>query len=89
MQANETHEEIRVDLVDKNGFTYVGEFRGERVAQDRDVTVYRHEDGRLIVVGDEGRKYEYADCDALRGDVSDGVYIEVANAVGETPIIDL
>jgi hypothetical protein len=59
--------EFTVDLEDENGFPYVGRFRGARVGAAEGVDVYRHEDGRFIVVDESRKACTYDNFDALSG----------------------
>jgi hypothetical protein len=86
--APETHE---VFVEDNEGRTYLGRITGSLIAQDGYVSVFRTNDGRVLVYNESASKYLELDepIAQLRQWLGNAAYADAVEELGETPVIDL
>lgn len=86
-------ETIRLELVDDNGLGFIGRFRGTRIAEQDETTVYLTEDERVVAHNRENAAHAIMDRMEAQNELDcwlEGeAYIRAMSALGLKAIIDL
>jgi hypothetical protein len=86
--------EIKFELVDDEGGSYIGRITGRIIADDSDrergVCVYLTDDERIIAHSEYDGKYWQPDnAEDLRPHLSAGAYVDACKALGVDAVVDL
>jgi hypothetical protein len=90
-QTAEGGQEVKLNLKDDAGRSYVGRFLGRRITKSDDLDVYLTKSGKVLVHDTKPSTFWLAETPEhdLRGHLDWEHYIEAMHALGVTPTIDL